>query len=401
MMSGRGPRIAVTGIGCICAAGPRRAAALAARLAGRRRPAAPTHFDTDHPHPFPVFAVPDAWLGPTAGLPDHQRCGALARAAAAEAMADAGLDLASGGVAGVSLGSVVGAALDNEGFQKALISGSLPDVAPAVDFLHANPAGRLAHDIGIDGPYQTVTSACTSGAVAVAQGAAWIRAGVCDAVLAGGAEKLGRISYDGFAALRLADPAPCRPFDRARAGLNLGEGAAILVLEHEEQARRRGAHIRAILAGDGNAADAWHMAQPHPDGRGLRRAIAQALAAAGVSRAEIAFINAHGTGTIENDRVEGRIFAVDFPTTPFHSVKGATGHTLGAAGAIEAALTVACLELGRIPASVGFADADPEIGAAPVCEATSVTGPVALSTSVGYGGSNTALVFARPDWRGP
>lgn len=393
-----GRRVVVTGLGCICAAGPDLASTTATVFAGRREPAAPSHFSTDHEVAYPVFEIPDRWIGDDAGLPDHQRCGALARIAAREAVADAGLeDLDRLASVAVSLGSVVGAALDNEGFQREVLAGAMPSVEPVKSFLRANPAALLARDLGVIGPYQTVTTACTSGTLAIAQAADWIKNGLCEVALAGGAEKLGRISYDGFASLRLADPEPCRPFDRHRAGLNLGEGAALLVLESEDHARRRGARRRAVLVGVGNAADAWHMAQPHPEGRGLRRAIDQALSMAGRGRGEVAFINAHGTGTVENDRVEGRVFADWFASTPFHSTKEFTGHTLGAAGAIEAALTVVCLERGRIPASVGFAEPDPEIGTGPVREETVVSGRCALSTSVGYGGSNGALLFVVGD----
>jgi 3-oxoacyl-[acyl-carrier-protein] synthase-1/3-oxoacyl-[acyl-carrier-protein] synthase II len=191
----------------------------------------------------------------------------------------------------------------------------------------------------------------------------------------------------------ITDDSPCRPFDRGRRGLNLGEGAALLVLEAEPVRKGRGRRARAALLGYGSACDAHHLTAPHPDGQGLTRALREALASAGASADQVAFVNAHGTGTPDNDRVESRTLAELLPGVPFVSTKGYTGHTLGAAGAIEAAFTVACLERGRIPANAGFSEADPELPARPVTEATAVAGPVALSQSLAFGGNNAVVVL--------
>ncbi len=184
------------------------------------------------------------------------------------------------------------------------------------------------------------------------------------------------------------------PFDQERSGLNLGEGAGILILETEAAARDRGLSPDLFLSGYGSAADAYHLTAPRPDGTGLSTAITKAMQEAGITASDISFINAHGTGTKENDRVEGQVFANMFrPNLPFLSTKGFTGHTLGAAGAIEAVFTAAALREGWIPASPGFRNPDPEIGATPVTTRTTVTGVYALSTSLAFGGSNSALVF--------
>jgi 3-oxoacyl-(acyl-carrier-protein) synthase len=244
---------------------------------------------------------------------------------------------------------------------------------------------------------QTVTNACSSGADALGLGAAWIRSGICDAVLAGGADALSPISYAGFSALRLPSPDPCRPFDARRSGLTLGEGAGFLVLESESSRRARKVSARAFLAGYGTCTDAYHLTAPHPEGRGLLLAVRQAFAQARASWKDIAFINAHGTATETNDAAEGAFFRRCCPSIPFVATKGLTGHTLGAAGAMEAIFTLEHLKAGEIPPSPRFSEADPAIGTAPVSRSTPVRGRMALSQSLAFGGNNSVLIIARGD----
>jgi 3-oxoacyl-[acyl-carrier-protein] synthase-1/3-oxoacyl-[acyl-carrier-protein] synthase II len=191
------------------------------------------------------------------------------------------------------------------------------------------------------------------------------------------------------------DNEPCRPFDQMRKGLNLGEGAAALVLEHVEHARRRNAAILGYVFGYGSAADAYHFTAPHPEGRGLAASIRTALEHAGLKASDMAFVNAHGTATPENDKVEGKLLAKLLPTTPVWASKGGTGHTLGAAGALEAVLALQALNRGRVPASLGFQMPDPDIGCIPTQELLVPDSPYALSTSLGFGGGNAALVLGR------
>ena len=160
------------------------------------------------------------------------------------------------------------------------------------------------------------------------------------------------MTYLGFGSLKLLSPELCRPFDNSRAGLNLGEGAAVLVLESDARAEDRKCVGRVL--GYGTATDAYHLTAPHPESRGLYRALEQALAQASATGRDIAFINAHGTATPTNDLAEARFFRTAFPETPFVATKGGTGHTLGAAGAVEAVFTVKHLERGLLPASIGF-----------------------------------------------
>jgi 3-oxoacyl-[acyl-carrier-protein] synthase-1/3-oxoacyl-[acyl-carrier-protein] synthase II len=391
---------AITGIGCICAAGRDLAAAMTSMAAGRRAPQPPVRFATGHPKRYPVFGIPDEFIpADLLARTDLLLTTRFALAATRQALADAGWDPAALRAArvGVCLGTTVGSALNIEDFYREYRAGGQPDLETIERFLRSNPAAAVSRELGLDGPVQTVVNACSSGTDAVGIAAAWLRAGACDVALAGGADELCRIIYNGFISLMITDDQPCRPFDRTRRGLNLGEGAAVLVLERPADAAARGARARAKVLGYGAACDAYHLTAPHPEGRGLRRAFAEALATAGVAPEDVAFINAHGTATPDNDRVEGRVLRDLFPRTPFVSTKGYTGHTLGAAGAIEAAFTVACLEAGSIPGNVGFAEADPEIGATPAALPLAIRGGVAISDSLAFGGNNAVLVLGRGD----
>lgn len=383
--------VAVTGLGCICAAGRNLPETMAALFRGERSPAPPRRFATSHPTPFPVFEVAEDF----GGRDNLLRTSLLALAAADEALAAAGWSREALRPlrVGVCLGTTVGSAMNNEDFYREYRQGQDPSLAPIRRFLDSNPAASLAREYGFDGPCQTVVNACSSGGDAVGLAASWIRAGLCDLALAGGADELCRTTCNGFHALMIASAEPVTPFDRRRKGLNLGEGAGVLVLESE--ALRGSRPARAFLRGYGAVCDAHHLTAPHPEGAGLRRALTAALAEAGATAAEIAFVNAHGTGTADNDRVESRVLAALLPVVPFLSTKGHTGHCLGAAGGIEAALTVACLERREIPASIGFAESDPELPATPVTQATTVTGDLAISQSLAFGGNNSVLVFGR------
>jgi len=384
--------LAITGMGCISALGRDVAFTRASLFSAGLDPVPCSRFVTNHPEPFPVFEIPDAWLSCDSLDASSKRCSALARMAASEAITMGKIGKGDRGRIriGLSMGTVAGDPFDEQG----IITGQRPDWESLNRYVRGWPAVQVHRALSLDGPYQMVTTACSSGAVAIAQGAAWVRDGVCDAVLAGGAEGLTRICYDGFASLMLADKQRCKPFDRHRAGLNLGEGAGFLLLEHPDSARNRDAVILGWLLGDGIASDAYNLAKPKPDGTALRRAIFGSMERSGVKSEEIGFINAHGTGTADNDAVEARTFLEVLPGVPFVSTKAMTGHTLGAAGGIEALLTVISLMERRVPASMGFNDRCPECGCSPLSRSMTLVKSIAMSTSVGYGGSNCALIFA-------
>ena len=398
-MSDPRPRIVITGMGCVCAAGGTLPDTLDALFAGRRR-----HGTRDVKGvSYPIFGIADEDAPARYyEVPECQRCGRLATHAAVEAFGQSGYGDKTGGVlqacrVGVCVGTTIGNTMSNEEFCREFLVGNYPDVAPIREYLRANPASMVAKTLSLRGPLQTVTNACSSSTVAIGQAADWIASGVCDVAVAGGADMLSNVTHTGFLSLMITDSELCRPFDLDRRGLNLGEGAGMLVLESESRARARGARVLAYLRGYGNSADAYHISAPNPDGSGLRRAVLQALEEAGLSPSDLAFINAHGTGTHGNDRVEGLFFDSLFPDTPVSATKGYTGHTLGASGAIEAALTVSFLTAGRIPASAGFETSDPEFHTSPVSEITVVEGRYAMSDSVAFGGNNAVLIFERGD----
>jgi 3-oxoacyl-(acyl-carrier-protein) synthase len=380
----------VTGMGAVCAAGEHLGEILAAFRAGRRA-FGPLALSSSLPR-MPVFA------SATPEDPDgEKRTLVLAQRAVSAALQAAGLDgLPPGSKVGVSMGTTVACQLNDFDFYSSYRSTHAAAMAPVDRYLKGSLADTLARRLGARGPRVTIANACSSSADAIGVARSWLLTGRCDLVIAGGADELNRVPCCGFHAMGLASPDPVAPFDRNRRGLNLGEGAAALVIETPVHARRRGARSDVSLLGYGAACDAHHMTAPHPEGRGLAKAIQEALAGSGLSPERIDFVNAHGTGTRENDRIEGRLLAHVFGDgVHFLSTKGFTGHTLGAAGALEAVFTAAALIHGWLPASAGFEEADPEIGVSPLRELTPVKGSFALSTSLAFGGMNAALVFGK------
>jgi 3-oxoacyl-[acyl-carrier-protein] synthase-1/3-oxoacyl-[acyl-carrier-protein] synthase II len=342
--------------------------------------------------PFPFFAVEESCFP---GGRRHTAKDTLTLAATVvhSALAQAKLPEQSLIRAGIVLGTSAGCALHFLDAYAAIRAGSVCTTPDIEDSFAANPA--LEQDIPVRGPRMTITNACTSGTDAIGLALDMIQNGQCECVICGGADALSLVPHTGFARLMVYDNAPCRPFDRTRKGLNLGEGAAALVLENVEHARRRNAAILGYVLGYGSVADAYHFTAPHPEGRGLAASIRIALENAGLNAADMAFINAHGTATPENDKVEGRLFARLLPTTPVWASKGGTGHTLGAAGALEALLTLQALNRRRVPASLGFQTPDPDVGIIPTRDILVPNSPWALSTSLGFGGGNAALVLGR------
>ena len=251
--------VAITGLGCLCAAGMNLDDCMAALYRGERAPVAPTRFSSSHPLRYPVFEV-HGFQEP----PELLRTSALGLHAAQEALADAGLDAESlrGLRVGVCVGTTVGSAMNNESFCRDYRAGLDPDLEPIERILRSNPAAVIARAFELTGPCQTVVNACASGTDAIGLAASWIRGGLCDLAIAGGADELGRITYNGFISLMISDDSPCQPFDRHRKGLNLGEGAAMLVLESAESRRRRGRRARSYLLGYGSACDAHHLTAP-------------------------------------------------------------------------------------------------------------------------------------------
>lgn len=246
---------------------------------------------------------------------------------------------------------------------------------------------------GVRGPVVTVSTACSSGANAIVTAARWIQAGVCSAVVAASVDALCKTTYHGFSGLGVMDSGICRPFDRDRHGLNLGEGAGIMVLAREQMEL---SGSRLTLAGWGTASQAYHMTAPDPDGNGAVRTMTSALEMAGIGPSAIGYINLHGTATPLNDVAEAKgVERVFGRTTPASSTKGVTGHALGAAAGIEAAITLAVLRSGRLPPNANLVEVDPEVGIPILTQA--VDAPqieFAMSNSFAFGGNDASLVFA-------
>lgn len=268
----------------------------------------------------------------------------------------------------------------------------------------------VARALGATGRVACLTTTCASGNYAVGLGMDLLREGEADLALVGGVEELSTMPYTAFHQLR-ALAATCRPFDARRSGLLFGEGAGVLVLERADHARARGAHIHAFPLAVGYSNDAHHLVAPHPEGEGAARAIRACLAAAGLGADDVDFVNAHGTGTDLNDAGEAKALATVLgpraSTIPLHSVKGAIGHTMAAASALEAVIVADALERQELAPTVGLEEPDPALGmravhGAPVSLAGERAGAgadVGISDAFGFGGNNAVLAVSRSERR--
>ena len=385
-------RAAVTGLGAVTGFGRGAERLWTALVEGRRAMRPEPALEAAGLHVGPVALVPELPLSAPS------RAAELARWAAAEALADAGATARGDRLAvacGTTLGGL-GSWLPLVRADQAPDPAGAPIAAPT-GWSYAGPAQAVAAAIGATGPLTVPSVACASGNVALGTALDLLRTGCVDAVVAGGVDALHDFVLAGFGCLKALDPAPCRPFDRTRRGLNLGEAACFLVLESEAHARARGARVRAWLEGAGVAADAVHMTGPDKQGRGAARAMQAALADAGRRPDEVGFVSAHGTATQFNDLMESKALALVFGARvpPVNSIKSALGHTLGAAAALEALACVRTLETGLVPPTPGLDELDPEIALDVVRGAARRVSPrVVLSTASGFGGTNAAVVLS-------
>ena len=254
-------------------------------------------------------------------------------------------------------------------------------------------ADYLRRRCRLEGPAVAVSCACASSAKVFGSARRMIEAGLIDAALVGGVDSLCLTTLYGFHSLQLSSTAPCRPFDVARDGISIGEAAAYALLERAPDGM---AADSVLLLGIGESSDAYHMSAPHPEGLGARRAMQAALRGAALEPGDIDYINLHGTGTPSNDRSESRAVTSLFgPTTPCSSTKGATGHTLGAAGALEAVISALALQHGLMPGGVGTTEVDPTLTAHYIRDNRRVPVERVLSNSFGFGGANCSLIFGR------
>ena len=404
-------KVVVTGIGVISSIGSSRQAfwsALVEGVSGVRQIAA---FDASPYATRIASEVPG--FDPLAYLP-RKLAGRMARnsqmavGAAMDAVKDAGLDLERepshriGCCIGTAAGDYNELEEQHRGFldrgPKAISPFCVPKVIPNM------PSANVAIALAVHGPNFAAVSACATGAHSIGMALAVLRAGQADVMLAGGVEStITPFVLNGYAAMgalsrRNDEPARAsRPFDRDRDGFVMGEGAGVLVLETMDHARARGAEPIAELAGFGMTSDAFSLAQPDPDGRWAAAAMTSALADAGLDAAEVRYVNAHGTSTKANDRTESRAVLTVFPDPPaVSSIKSMVGHTLGAAGAIEAAATALAVKHGVVPPTINFETPDPECPLDVVPNtAREMRVDAALSNSFGFGGQNGVLAFRR------
>lgn len=349
----------------------------------------------------------DTWIGEVAGVDDQRLPGALSRYdcrnnrltlmgletdgfgdRVREAMARHGADRV-----GVFLGTSTAGILQTELAYRRRdpATGALPDDFHYRETHNAFSLAEFTRDhFGLTGMAMAISTACSSSAKVFAAAARQLALGTIDAAIVGGVDTLCLTTLYGFASLQLTSKNPCRPYDATRDGISIGEGAAFALLERPASP----AAGTVMLLGVGESSDAYHMSSPHPEGLGARLAMEAALRSAGLTPGDIGYINLHGTATPANDAAEGKAVAALFgDRVPGNSTKGATGHTLGAAGAIEALVCAMALTDGRVPGSPGTGALDPSIPIRYQRHGEDRPLRHALSNSFGFGGSNCSLVF--------
>jgi 3-oxoacyl-[acyl-carrier-protein] synthase II len=339
----------------------------------------------------------------TAMAGGESRTTAMAAAAAGEAMRASGLDPRRLRV-GLVVGGTTGGMLETELLLARLHAEPRSREVPPEMRLHplTSTGDRLDERLGPFVRIRTISSACSSGANALVVAAAWLLAGDVDAVVAGASDGLCRLTVSGFNALGATDPQACRPFDRRRRGTSLGEGAGFLVIERAVSARARGVAPIAELAGWAVGSEAHHITNPAPDGAVAASLIERAVARAGLSARDVDYVNAHGTGTQHNDSMEAaalaRALGPEIARVPVSSSKAQIGHTLGAAGAIEAVITALVVARRTLVPTAGLDEPDPALGLVHVPHVGRSVPRVraALSNAFGFGGMDTVLVFADP-----
>ncbi|MEW6670927.1 MAG: beta-ketoacyl-[acyl-carrier-protein] synthase family protein [Thermodesulfobacteriota bacterium] len=349
--------------------------------------------------------APRRMIPPEFSLKRMSRSDRMAMVAALEALRDAGLFPLPEKLqadTGVVIGGGAGGMLEGEGaYRRYLKSGGRGvRYSNFSAFCCASSADHIASKLGLMGPKTTFMTACSSGATAIGYARDLIQDGAAAQVIAGGAEPLSRVTYAAFNALQAVDREYCRPFDKNRRGLSLGEGAGILILEALSRAHQRGARIYGEVLGYGVSCDSHHMTAPDPQASGAVRSIEAALQDSGVSPDRVDYINAHGTATPANDLMETRgikaVFGKRAYRIPVSSTKSMTGHTLGAAGAIEAVAAVLGIFQGFIPPTIHLTERDPECDLDYVAEGSrEVQVHIVLSNSFAFGGNNTAIVLGR------
>ena len=292
------------------------------------------------------------------------------------------------------VGTTSGGMSFGENFYRTLGNGGVCSAALIANYPPQKQIVDAMEKFGINAPAQVIANACASGTNAIGHAFNAIRTGRCQRILAGGYDALSELVFVGFDSLQAATPEKCRPFDSNRSGMVLGEGAALLALEELESARSHGAEILGEITGYGISTDNHHLTQPNPDGSGPRRAMEQALAQAQLEPNQVGYINAHGTATVLNDTAEGKAIAELFGDVPVSSTKSMMGHSLGAAGAIEAVVSLLALQHQFLPPNINFREAELSLNIV-ANEARDAQFDCAISNSFGFGGTNATIVLRR------
>lgn len=358
------------------------------------------YLETIHDLPCAEVDLSDAQMRNMLKIPDGEivtRTALMAMLATREALLQAKLEMNSKYKVAFIHGTTVGGMEKSELYYFEFFKNDLYN-----EYIEAHDCGscteKIADYFGGFSYVATPSTACSSAANAFILGANLINAGIVDIAVVGGSECITRFHLNGFKSLMILDSEPCRPFDETRAGLNLGEGAAFLVLESQKVMNERNVKPLCRLSGFGNACDAYHQTASSPDGQGAFLAMSAAVAMSGIKPEEVDYINAHGTGTPNNDESEGQAIVRVFGTKPPHvsSTKSLTGHTTSAAGGVEAVISILSLQNNFVPANVNFVKQMETLPFTPVLTVLKdVEINHVLSNSFGFGGNNTSLLFSK------
>ena len=399
-------RIVITSVGILSALGLGKDAHLHALTSGRTGLQHPQYLKTVHAPEFVMGEVKmsDDELATSLNLPvgdnGYTRTTLLALTAMRELLQDVNSEMFADNSFAFINANTVGGMCSVENMYFDFISdkknGSFLKYIDTLDC--AESTQNVARYFGLKPFMATISTACSSSANALILGARMIQQGLVQRAICGGCDAMSRFTVNGFLSLKNVDKSPCKPFDQNRMGLNLGEGAGYLLLEKESDAKTRGANILAYFSGYANSNDAYHPTAPSPDGEGAHRTMLQALNKAGLKPEDIGYINAHGTATANNDASEGkaieRLFGMNTPQ--FSSTKPFTGHTLAAAGSVEAIFSIYAMQEGKVFPNLNFKTQMEELAIRPATVLQeNLTIHHVLSNSFGFGGNNVSLVFSK------
>ncbi len=399
-------RVVVTGLGVITSIGRNRVEFWKNLIAGR---SGIGPFDLFDPTGFRVQIAAQVRNFSATDYFSRREIQRLSRAdlfgliAAGEALGDAGLEkgFESPDRVAVFLGAAAGGIYPTELYRQEVYQRKKrrhPSIL--LSFPFCTLTDQIGNRYGVSGPRATIDTACSSTITAIGLGFDWIRDGLVDFVVTGGTESLSQLTFSGFNTLKALDPQPCRPFDRQRQGLSLGEGAGMMILEPLEQARSRGAKIYAEILGYGTSADAHHITAPHPEGYGAVLSMQRAMQQAGITASSVDFISAHGTATPANDPIETKaikgVFGERASRIPVTSIKSSIGHCLGSAGVLGAESAILALLHGVLPPTLHFKERDPDCDLDVVFnQARKKEVATVICNAFAFGGNNSSIIFSK------